>query len=257
MHHKAIIATNIVAMAFSMASVLAFTWFSGHAGGIYVQIPTTLLTVSLLIALLFEKIRQVFEPHRIQSVLLWISIPLALLVAILIDLYFERLISLMPTWLALQIIFVMMVVPAAYVYYWIPKKNPLLVTAVALNIGVAWLWLGLEMLKSGIGVEFLLGPLFVAMCAGVPWIVALRCSWESAKHAQHCHRKGPFMESLTMFLAAVPFVTLAILSVMAVTDGQHWIALAGIVVSFLFSSAVATPFRKFLRAMGKLDEAGE
>ena len=41
---------------------------------------------------------------------------------------------------------------------------------------------------------------------------------------------------------------------MAVTDGQHWIALAGIVVSFLFSSAVATPFRNFLRAFGRLDE---
>ena len=65
---------------------------------------------------------------------------------------------------------------------------------------------------------------------------------------------GPFMESLTMFLVAVPLVTLAILSVMAVTDGQHWIALAGIVVSFLFSSAVATPFSKFLRALAELEK---
>lgn len=113
------------------------------------------------------------------------------------------------------------------------------------------------MLKSGVGIEFTLGLLFIALCFGVPWIIALRCSWECARRTQHRRRMGPFMESLTLFLVAVPLVTLAILSVMAVTDGQHWIALAGIVVSFLFSSAVATPFGQFLRALGKLDESAK
>lgn len=85
MHHKIIITINFVAMAFSMASVLTFTWFSSYAGGLYVQISTTLLTASILIALSFKKTRQVFELHRIQSVGVWVSIPLALLVGILID----------------------------------------------------------------------------------------------------------------------------------------------------------------------------
>ena len=254
MTRKSIITTNLVAIVFSMASVLTFTWLPSYVGGLYAQILITLLTVSLLVALFFEKTRQALELHRLQSVSLWVSIPLALLVVILIDMYLERLISIIPAWMALNIGFLFMVGPAAYAYYWITRGKSLLVAAVMLNIGAAWLWLELEILKSDAGLEFLLGSLFAAMCFGIPWVIALRYSWECAKRTQHRRRVGPFMESLTMFLVAVPLVTLAILNVMAVTDGQHWIALAGIVVSFLFSSAVATPFRKFLRALGSLDE---
>ena len=185
---------------------------------------------------------------------MWISIPLALLAIILIDMYLDRLVSLIPPVIALNIGFLCVLVFPTCIYYWVANRQPFLVTSAALNIGVAWLWLDLEILKSGAGVEFLLGPLLVAMCSGIPWIITLRCSWERAKRTQHCHRMGPFMESLTMFLVAVPLVTLAIVSVMAVTDGQHWIALAGIVVSFLFSSAVATPFSKFLRALAELEK---
>ncbi|MYA51620.1 MAG: hypothetical protein F4Y25_13010 [Chloroflexi bacterium] len=253
MNRKSIIA-NLAAILFSMVSVLAFAWFYGISGGLYVQIPVTLLTVCLLMMLFFREIRQRLELHKLQMVSLWISIPFTLLVAVLIDMYLERLISFMPDWMVLNIGFMFIMLFPAYIYYRIAAKEPFLVTAVALNIGFAWLWLALEILNAGIGVEFLLGPLLVAMLSGIPWIIALRCSWGCAKHTQDCHRMGPFMESLTMFLVAVPLVTLTILSVMAVTDGQHWIALAGIVVSFLFSSAVATPFRKWLRALGRLDE---
>ena len=254
MNRKIIITTNLVAIVFSMTSVLAYTWFSSFAGGLYVQIPTTLLTASLLIALFFEKTRQGFALDNIQRVSLWLSIPVALVVVALSNLYLERLVSIAPTWLALNIGFLFMVGPPAYIYWQIARKRQFLVMAAALNIGIAWLWLVLEVLKAGAGVEFVLGPLAIAMYAGVPWILALRLSLECAKRTQHCRHLGPLMESLTMFLVAVPLVTLAILSVMAVTDGQHWMALAGIVVSFLFSSAVATPFRKFLRALGRLDE---
>lgn len=254
MTRKIIITTNLVTIGFSMASVLAFVWLPSYASGLYIQIPATLLTASLLIALIFGKTRQAFELHRIQSVGLWASIPLTLLAVILIDMYLERLISITHTWLALNIGFLPMIGPAAYAYYWITKREPILVTAVALNVVAMWLWLELEILKSDAGVEFLLGSLFVAMCFGIPWIIALRCSWERTMRTQYRRCMGPFMESFTMFLIAVPLVTLAIMIVMAVTDGQHWIALAGIVVSFLFSSAVATPFRKFLRALGRLDE---
>ncbi len=64
---------------------------------------------------------------------------------------------------------------------------------------------------------------------------------------------GPAMESLTMFLVAVPLVALAMLSAEAAMEEDIWVAVAGIVASFLFSSAVATPFRKFLRTLAGLD----
>ena len=57
-----------------------------------------------------------------------------------------------------------------------------------------------------------------------------------------------------MFLVAVPLVALAMLSAEAAMEEDIWIAVAGIVTRFLFSNAVATPFRKFLRALAELDE---
>ena len=245
----------MVVIVFSMASALVFTWFSSYAGEFYAQISTTLLVIFLLIAFFFKKVREAFAIDTFKSTLLWLLVPLALLVVVLIDMYLDRLISILPTWLVLNIGFIAMLVFPAFIYYWVAKKQPLLVTAVALNIGVAWLWLTIEILKAGVGVEFLLGPLFIAMCLGIPWIIALRLSWEYAKRTRRNHLlMGPAMDSLTMFLVAVPLVTFAILSVMAVTDGQHWTSLAGIIVSFLFSSAVSTPFARFLRALGGFDE---
>ncbi len=190
MNRKIIITTNLAAIVFSMASVLAFTWFSSYAGGLYVQILTTLLTASLLIALFFEKPRQVFELDNIKTVSLWISIPLTLLVVILIDMYLNRLVSLIPPEIALNIGFLCILVFSACIYYWIAGRQPFLVTAAALNIGGAWLWLDLEILKSAAGEEFLLGSLLVAMFLGIPWIIALRSSWECAKRTQHRHRRG-------------------------------------------------------------------
>ena len=57
-----------------------------------------------------------------------------------------------------------------------------------------------------------------------------------------------------MFLLIVPLTIIAILSVKAITDEGIWVAVAGILIGFLFSSAVSTPFRQFLRALGELDE---
>ena len=66
--------------------------------------------------------------------------------------------------------------------------------------------------------------------------------------------KGPVMESTTMFLLVVPFASLVMFIVDALTHEPIWVAVAGILVGFLFSNAVSTPFARFLRALGGFDE---
>ena len=281
MKRKLTIATNIVAIVFSMGSVPAFMWGTDYANELYIQIPTTLIALLSLIALVPKQTRKEFQLHNIKKVGMWILVPVALLVSALSSTYIDRLTSLIPARLTLNIgVFIMlisaayiywliaiklhfimaikvleiMLIPGAYIYRRIAGKRHLLVMGASLNIGMACLWLNLELLKDGVGVEYALGALAFAMYAGIPWIFALRLSWECAERTRQRLLMGPFMESFTMFLVAVPFVTLAILSVMAVTDGQHWITLAGIVASFLFSNAVATPFARFLRRLGGFDE---
>ena len=254
MKRKLTITTNIVVIVFSMASVLVFTWFSSYAGELYTQIPITLLVVSVLIALFFKKVRDGIEIDKFKNTLPWLLLPAAFLVATLSNLYLDRLVSLIPAWLGLNIGFLIMLAPVAFIYWLIAGKRRFIVMAASLNIGMAWLWLNLETLKDGAGAEFVLGALAITMYLGVPWTLALRLSWEYAERTRRRPFMGPFMESFTMFLVAVPLVTLAILSVMAVTDGQHWIALAGIIVSFLFSNAVAGPFALFLKRLAGLDK---
>ena len=240
-----------------MASTLAFTWFSSYAGELYTQIPTTLLVVSVLVALFFKKVRDGIAIDKFKNTLPWLVLPAAFLVLILSNLYLDRLVSLIPGWLALNIGFLIMLAPAAFIYWLTARKRHFIVMAASLNIGMAWLWLNLEILKDGAGAEFVLGVLAITMYLGIPWTLMLRLSWKYAERTRHRLLMGSFMESFTMFLVAVPLVTLAILSVMAVTDGQHWIALAGIIVSFLFSNAVAAPFALFLKRLAGLDKERE
>lgn len=141
-------------------------------------------------------------------------------------------------------------------YVMIVRKNRFMLVAVIPTVFAGLVYLYLQV-RSDINTEHLLILVPFVLSVGIPWISALRLSLEVAKRTRHLHLSGPFMESLTMLLVAVPLVVLAILSVMAVTDGQHWIALAGIIVSFLFSSAVATPFARFLRALGGFDKSRE
>ncbi|MXZ01286.1 hypothetical protein F4Y93_11825 [Candidatus Poribacteria bacterium] len=130
-------------------------------------------------------------------------------------------------------------------------KNRFLIAAVIPTVlaGLTYGYLQVE-----ISAELVSVLIPFVLFAGIPWILALRLSWECARRTQRRPLIGPFMESLTMFFVAVPLVAFAVLSVQLVTDEQTWMALAGIFASFVFGSAVSTPFRQFLRALGGFEE---
>ena len=254
MRRKLTISANLAAIVFAMTSVLVFAWVFDFMEELYLQILVTLVATLVLGSLFFGKVRKGFQFDNFKITGLWMSIPMALLVGALINFYLDRLILLMPTWVVLNIGFLLILIPIGFIYWYIAGKRRFLEAAATLNIGVAWLWLHLEILKSGAEAEFLLGLLAIAMYFGIPWIVILRLFWEGAKRTRCRPLAEPFMESLTMLLVAGPLVALVMLSTKVVTDDRNWIALSGIVVSFLFSSAVSTPFRQFLRALGGFDE---
>ena len=103
-------------------------------------------------------------------------------------------------------------------YVMVVRKNRFMIVAVVPIVFAGLVYLYLQV-RSDLDTEHLLILVPFVLFVGLPWIFALRLSLEVAKRTQHLHLMGPFMESLTMFLVAVPLVTLAILSVMAVTDG--------------------------------------
>ena len=54
------------------------------------------------------------------------------------------------------------------------------------------------------------------------------------------------MESLSMLLLFAPFVALTMLAVNASGFGETWVAVSGVVVGLIFSSAISVPVRQFL-----------
>lgn len=102
--------------------------------------------------------------------------------------------------------------------------------------------------------DVLLIPLpFVSFTGSILVFLAWR-SLICATNSRERPVKGPVMESITMFLLIVPFASLVMFIVDAVTHEAIWVAVAGILVGFLFSNAISTPFGHFLRALGGFDE---
>lgn len=245
---------NVVAIVFAAASLLVFVWGFDYIDELYVKVLLTLLAVVLLIAPFFEGARAGFEIDKLMNAILWMSLPTTLLVLALINTYLERLVALTPPWIALNFGILLVSALSLCIYWKIAWKKPLLMMAAALTVGVACLWSTLEIWETGIGVELLLLPLPFIMFAGIPWVATVWLSLERVTVTRHRPVLGPAMESLLMFLLAVPFTIFVILLVRVICGEGIWVVIAGIIASFLFSNAVATPFRELLRGLGRLDE---
>lgn len=111
------IITNVITIVISMASVLVFAWRFDYIDDIYVKVLLTLIAVPVLIALFFGQARRVFEIDKAKHALLWMSLPVTLLIFALISMYIERLVSLVPSALALNIGFLFILVFPGFIYY--------------------------------------------------------------------------------------------------------------------------------------------
>ncbi len=182
------------------------------------------------------------------------SLPASLFLVAVVNTYLERVLSSIPLPILMNTTFAFISACGTWFYWKIAVRQHLLVATAVLTVGVAFMSLVFLLSKSGLEFELVLLPLPFVMFAGIPWIVATRWSWERAGHTRHRPLMGLFMESLTMFLVVVPLTVIAILAVRVITDEPIWVAVAGIVIALLFSSAISEPFGKFLRALGGLDE---
>lgn len=144
--------------------------------------------------------------------------------------------------------------PWLWLSWFIAARNRL-VLAGLITHGVALFayLLVLIVLPDGTLDIFLL-PLPVLSVAGVMWALFLSRSMACTDRTRHRPLMGPGLESFTMFLMVMPPTVLAVLIADTLTDGPVWVTVAGVTAGLSFSSAVATPFRQFLRALGRLDE---
>lgn len=116
----------------------------------------------------------------------------------------------------------------------------------------ASLYLVAPVFPAGLAFDFLLVPLPVLSYASIAW--ALTAKWFLNRAYQFRKRPiwGPATESLSMLLLFAPFIALTMLTVNALGFGETWVAVSGVVVGLIFSSAISAPVRQFLLDLGGL-----
>lgn len=147
-------------------------------------------------------------------------------------------------------------VPLSIAYWWTIRGRSyrILIVAMVPTVALAFIYLTVEIFHPATFLDFFLLPLPFVLTIGLIWVWFARWSLDYARRSRHRNLLGPMTESLAMFLLVAPIVALAMFSTNAVTDEDVWVAVAGILPSLLFGSAVANPFARFLQVLGRLDQ---
>ncbi len=144
--------------------------------------------------------------------------------------------------------------PWLWLSWFIAARNRLVLAGLIAHAVALFAYLLILIVLPDGTLDVFLLPLPALSVVGVVWALFLSQSMVCTTRTRHRPLLGPGMESLTMFLMVMPPAVLAVLIADALTDGPVWVTVAGVTAGLSFSSAVATPFRRFLRALGRLDE---
>lgn len=253
------LSVNLTLGTVALVSVSVVVWCFGLIEGLYAKILLSIL-IAIVPPLLLMDARKPDSWIRKFNVLIFGSVIISLSF-LLIALGAEN----DSTFLVINSASVI----ASMLWLWLcwemSRKSPLLLIATIPTL-IAWfIFLAIltvlpvrrlnELSSSTISeLDVLLLPLPVVSFTGsILAFFAWRCL-VCAKNTRERTVAGPAMESLTMFLLIMPFAALTMLIVYALTGEGIEVALSGLAVGLMFSSAVSTPFRQFLRALGRFDE---
>ena len=243
---------NLVMSLVALASLIFMIWGFHFFEDLYVQILMT-TALSILPLLFLIEVRNPQSGSRMfSSSMFGVMLTSILFLAIAFGGRYNL------SFLVLNSASLVLSLPLLFTHWYVVRRNRLLMVAVFPTIIMGSLYVASEIIQLDTALDtaadLLLLPLPFVLFIGLIWAGFARWFLERAKQSRHRPLLGPFMESITMFLLVVPLAALAMFSVSAVMEEDIWVAVAAILVGFLFSSAVSTPFRQFLRALGELDE---
>ena len=239
---------NLVMSLVTLVSLTVLIWDFHLLEGLYLQILMTTALLILPLPILIE-VRNPQSSFRMFSLSMFgLMLMSMLFLAIAVGGRYDS------SLLVLNSVSLVLSLPLLFAHWHVACRNRLLRVAVLPTIITGFIYVASEVLQLDAAADPLLLPLPFVLFIGLIWALFARWSLERAKQSKHRSLLGPFMESITMFLLVVPLAVLAMFSVNAAMEEDIWVAVAAILVGFLFSNAVSTPFRKFLRALGELDE---
>ena len=154
--------------------------------------------------------------------------------------------------LGINVISILISLPAAWGLSKLAKGRWLLLFAIVPSIVAASIYLVPPITPSGVVLDYLFVPLPVVSYICVAWAFVTKWFLIRAEQSRGRPIRGPAMESLSMLFLFTPLIVLTMLAANALGFGETWVAVSGVVVSLIFSSAISMPVRQFLLDLGNL-----
>ena len=152
----------------------------------------------------------------------------------------------------ISLLSVLVSLPGLWVLWMLARGRRLLWFAIVPSIVAASLYLVPPVTPAGVVLDYLFVPLPILSYVCIAWALVTR--WFLVRAERHRGRptSGPGMESLSMLFLFAPFIVLTMLAVNALGFGDTWVAVSGVLVGLVFSSAISEPVRQFLLDVGNL-----
>ena len=150
-------------------------------------------------------------------------------------------------------ILLLIALPYGWVVWKLMRRNWLLLTGLALALGVMMIYWIAALMKGPDSLDYLLAPLPVVLSVGVPWTPLARWSLNEAERRKFQRVHGPGMQALAMAALFLPAIVVAIVFPGALELGQAWSSVSLTLVSVLLSAVVADPLRRCLLEWANLN----
>ena len=140
-----------------------------------------------------------------------------------------------------------------FLMFWLLiRKKPLLgLVIVPCTIFIIG-YLAFMLFLSGSGLQYLFLPLPVVSVISALWTI---WTWILLRYTEKCRYKrtwGPLTESALMLFLFAPVIVIVILVSQAISEGDTWPTVVGVLLSVVFGSVVSVPIRRFLLDLGDL-----
>ena len=231
-------------MAFAL--ITYFIWGFDHIDRLYDSIVLNLAAAVLPVTAFIEAIRQEGSRFRVD----WLSLGSAIYLGLAVLFTFSVKVDLDAV--VINAAAIMVSIPWLFISAFMVRQKKVLVVGTVPAGLILFLYIFISIFPNSVELNLALLPLIVVAPITAIWTFLV---WILFKGVDRWRRRpiwGPGVESIAMLFLAAPSVALAMLVASALPIGDTVVAIIGVFAGLIFSSAVSTPFRKFLRNLGNL-----
>ena len=237
---------NFYISLLGLVSITVVIWFLEPIGGSQARVLVTALFAAMPFLFLLDGLGRYELSRQVDLPTAWPSIvSLSILGIVLADRADLAAV-------AINLISVLASLPGLWVLWLLARGRRLMWFSIVPTIVAASLLVVPPVTPDGVELDRLFVPWPAVSYGCIAWVFVTRWFVVRAERHRGGPISGPGMESLSMLLLFAPFIVLTMLAVGALGFGDIWVAVSGVLVGLVFSSAISVPVRQFLLDVGNL-----